>query len=468
MASVLVVDDEESIRELLEILLRRHGHKVRLAQDAFDAVAQLTKKPADLVLTDLRLNNGTGMDVLHHVQKHHVQTQVIMMTAFATTENAVDAMKAGAYDYVIKPFNADELMVLCQRALERNALENDNVRLRSALNARTAQHRLIGTSTAMRDVFEMVAKVAPTKTNVLLTGQSGTGKELVSRAIHNRGPRAQEPFVPINCGAITETLIESELFGHTKGAFTGAHADKQGLFERSGAGTVFLDEIGELPLAMQVKLLRVLQERKVRRVGGVEDTDVKCRVIAATNRNLEQEVQNGNFREDLFFRLNVIELRLPCLHERREDIPLLVDAFIAKFTEEQGREHLKLTDAAMARLIAYKWPGNVRQLENVIERGVTLAAEDVFDVDALPQMVRESAPLQPAQPEVPSLQETPLMPFLEVPVEGLDLESVLEQLERKLLTQALQHTGGKKKKAAELLQLSFRSFRYRLAKLGIE
>jgi len=465
MANVLVVDDEESIRELLEILLRRHGHRVRLAVDAFDAVAKLSQEPAELVLSDLRLNNGTGMDVLHHVQKHHPQTQVIMMTAFATTENAVDAMKAGAYDYVIKPFNPDELMVLCQRALERSALESDNQKLRTTLDARTGQHRLIGSSSAMRDVFALIGKVAPTKTTVLITGQSGTGKELVSRAIHNRGPRAQEPFVPINCGAITETLIESELFGHTKGAFTGAHADKPGLFERAGQGTVFLDEIGELPLAMQVKLLRVLQERSVRRVGGAEDLDVQCRVIAATNRDLEEEVQKGNFREDLYFRLNIIELRLPSLKERREDIPMLVDAFVAKFTEEQGRDLLRMTDATMARLVNYEWPGNVRQLENVIERGVTLAG-DAFDLDALPAHIAQvSADDAPPVAEVP-LPSTPTE--LNVPDDGLDLEAVLEQIERRLLTQALEHTGGKKKKAAELLQLSFRSFRYRLAKLGIE
>jgi two-component system response regulator PilR (NtrC family) len=461
MARILVVDDETSIREFLEILLLRANHHVRLARDAVDAIAQLKEEPVDLVLTDLRLPKGSGMDVLQFIGRHAPSTQVVMMTAFATTETAIEAMKAGAYDYIIKPFKVDELTVLIERALERRALQTENVALKATLDARAANARLLGTSERMQEVFELIHKVAPTRTTILLTGESGTGKELVARAIHSRGPRASEPFIAINCGAIPETLIESELFGHTKGSFTGATADKPGLFERAEGGTVFLDEIGELPLSMQVKLLRVLQERKVRRVGGANDIAVECRVIAATNRRLETEIEKGAFREDLYFRLNVIQIKLPSLRERRADIPMLVDAFINKFSEQMQSNVRGITDAAMQLLMAWSWPGNVRELENVIERGVILASSDRIDVDALPAAMRGGATTPPSS----TLPTAALL--MEIPSDGLDLEATLEAYERHLLDKALQRTGGKKKKAAELLKLSFRSFRYRLAKLGL-
>jgi two-component system response regulator PilR (NtrC family) len=461
MARILVVDDETSIREFLEILLVRAKHQVRLARDAVDAIAKLKEEPVDLVLTDLRLPKGSGMDVLQFISRHAPSTQVVMMTAFATTETAIEAMKAGAYDYIIKPFKVDELTVLIERALERRALQTENVALKATLDARAANARLLGTSAKMQEVFELIHKVAPTRTTILLTGESGTGKELVARAIHSRGPRASEPFIAINCGAIPETLIESELFGHTKGSFTGATAEKPGLFERADAGTVFLDEIGELPLSMQVKLLRVLQERKVRRVGGANDVAVECRVIAATNRRLESEVEKGAFREDLFFRLNVIQIKLPALRERRADIPMLVDAFINKFAEQMQSNVRGITDTAMQALMAWAWPGNVRELENVIERGVILASSNRIDVDALPAALRGGVSTAP----MPAIAAPPLL--MDLPAEGLDLEATLEAYERLLLEQALQRTGGKKKKAADLLKLSFRSFRYRVAKLGL-
>lgn len=458
MAKLLVVDDETSIREFLEILFLRAGHQVRLAKDAIEAIALLKEAPVDLVLTDLRLPRGSGMDVLSFVTRQAPSTQVVIMTAFATTETAIEAMKAGAYDYIIKPFKVDELTVLLDRALERRRLQTENVALKATLSARAAHSRLLGTSERMQEVFELIQKVASTRTTILLTGESGTGKELVARAIHTRGPRVNEPFVAINCGAIPETLIESELFGHTKGSFTGATADKPGLFERAENGTVFLDEIGELPLAMQVKLLRVLQERKVRRVGGANDLNVDCRVIAATNRRLETEIEKGTFREDLYFRLNVIQIRLPALRERRADIPLLAESFVAKFAEQQESPVRSLSDGALRLLMAWSWPGNVRELENVIERGVTLASGAVIDVEALPSAMRGQVTTPP----------TPVQPLTdEIPAEGLDLEATLENYERRLLEKALQRTGGRKKKAAELLKLSFRSFRYRLAKLGL-
>ncbi len=459
MAKILVVDDETSIREFLEILLLRAGHQVRLAKDAVDAVAALKDDTFELVLTDLRLPRGSGMDVLGYVSKNAPNTQVVMMTAFATTETAVEAMKQGAYDYIIKPFKVDELTVLVDRALERRRLQTENVTLRATLDARVANSRLLGTSDRMQEVFELIHKVAPTRTTVLLTGESGTGKELVARAIHSRGPRANEPFIAINCGAIPETLIESELFGHTKGSFTGATADKPGLFERADAGTVFLDEIGELPLSMQVKLLRVLQERRVRRVGGANDISVESRVIAATNRRLEAEVERGTFREDLYFRLNVIQIRLPSLRERRADIPLLAEAFVHKFAEQMQSDVVGISDAALRLLMSWGWPGNVRELENVIERGVILASSKHIDVDSLPSALR-GAPTTPPQGGTTAIVD-------DIPADGLDLEATLENYERRLLERALQRTGGKKKKAAELLKLSFRSFRYRLAKLGI-
>ncbi len=310
----------------------------------------------------------------------------------------------------------------------------------------------------MKEVFELIHKVAPTRTTVLLTGESGTGKELVARAIHARGPRAEAPFVAINCGAIPETLIESELFGHTKGSFTGAVADKPGLFELAGQGTVFLDEIGEVPLSMQVKLLRVLQERKQRRVGGAADISVDCRVIAATNRDLAVEIQQGRFREDLYFRLNVIQIHLPALRERRHDIPMLVDAFIGKFAEQQGSPVRTAIPEVMRVLMAWHWPGNVRELENVIERGVTLASGELIELDVLPPVLKNG-------PSAATAASTAIVD--DVPADGLDLESVLEAYERRLLERALARTGGRKKRAAELLRVSFRSFRYRLAKLGL-
>jgi two-component system response regulator PilR (NtrC family) len=457
MAQILVVDDELSLREFLEILLKREGHQVRLARDAVEAVARLKEDAVDLVLTDLRLPRGSGMDVLTWVAKNAPSTQVVMMTAFATTETAVDAMKAGAYDYLIKPFKPDELTVLIDRALERRRLQAENRALRATLDARAGQARLIGVSERMQEVFELIQKVALTRTTILVTGESGTGKELVARAIHSRGPRANEAFVAINCGAIPETLIESELFGHTKGSFTNAVADRPGLFERADKGTVFLDEIGELPLAMQVKLLRVLQERKVRRVGGANDVDVDVRVVAATNRRLEDEVSKGRFREDLFFRLNVIQILVPALRERRADIPLLAESFVAKFAEQQGSTVKGISDTALAALYAHAWPGNVRELENVIERGVTLASGDILDLTALPSSLRGSPSTPPSTSPV----------YDDLPADGLDLEAALESYERKMLEKALQRTRGKKKKAAELLKLSFRSFRYRLAKLGL-
>ncbi|MBN2360260.1 MAG: sigma-54-dependent Fis family transcriptional regulator [Deltaproteobacteria bacterium] len=456
----MVVDDERGMREFLEIMLTRNGHQVVQAKDAQEAIGWLANHGVDLVLTDLRLPRGSGMDVLAYCKRTAPSIQVIMMTAFATTENAIEAMKLGAYDYLIKPFKVDEVSVVIDRALERQRLERENVELKSKLDARLAAGRLLGQSAAMREVYELIAKVAPTRTTVLLTGESGTGKELVARAIHTRGPRADGPFVPVHCAAIPEQLIESELFGHVKGAFTGAAANKPGLFEIASGGTVFLDEISELPLPLQVKLLRVLQERRVRRVGAVEDSEVDVRVIAATNRDLSEAVVSGDFREDLYYRLNVIQIRLPTLHERRADVPLLAEAFLNRFAEEQGRSIEGFTDAAMQLLSDHPWRGNVRELENTVERAVTLSTGTRIDVSDLPGSV-----ISGVSPTAQPAASAPLA--LDVPDEGLDLESALDAYERILIEKALARAGGVKKRAATLLRVTFRSLRYRLAKLGM-
>jgi two-component system response regulator PilR (NtrC family) len=458
MARVLVVDDEASIREFFEILLGRQGHQARFAKDAVEGIAKFKEEPAELVITDLRLPKGSGMDLLRHVKETHPGTQVVMITAFATAENAIEAMKLGAYDYVIKPFKVEELTVVLDKALERFELESENSALKTTLKRRQARNRLVGSSPALKEVLTLVHKVAPTKTTILITGESGTGKELVARSIHTRSPRADDAFVAINCGAVPENLLESEFFGHIKGAFTGAVADKQGLLEKAHGGTIFLDEIGELPMSMQVKLLRVLQDRKIRPVGAVADKEVDVRVIAATNRDLQTAVQRGEFREDLYFRLNVIEMRLPALRERRGDIPLLAETFLHTFAEQQQSPITEISDAALAKLVSWRWPGNVRELENVIERGVTLASSDIFDVGALPAAIAET----PGE-TLPHFD----LAMDELPDDGISLEAMLEDFERRILHKALEKTGGKKKKAADLLGLSFRSFRYRVAKLGV-
>tara|TARA_B100000683_G_scaffold87507_1_gene86307 strand:+ start:893 stop:2293 length:1401 start_codon:yes stop_codon:yes gene_type:complete len=459
LVNILVIDDEPSIREFLDIFLRREGYNPTLVEDAVSGIAKLGEKTFDIVLTDLRMPRGSGMDVLRWVKDNNSSTLVLMMTAFATTENALEAMKGGAYDYIIKPFKVDELKLVIARAIKRINLENENTKLRHQLETRTARQRLIGSAPALKDVLDIVERVAPTNSTVLITGESGTGKEMVARAIHSRGLRAADPFVPINCGAIPENLIESELFGHVKGAFTGANQDKEGLLTAAETGTVFLDEIAELPMLMQVKLLRVLQEKQVRPVGANHDTQIHCRFLAATNRDLEEEVKEGRFREDLFFRLNIIPIHLPPLRDRKQDIPLLAESFLVKYCEEQNRNMHGIHDEAMAQLVAWHWPGNVRELENTVERAVTLGQGTALSLKDLPQRVRdvERSNSFSANFEVQ-----------EIPEQGIPMEDWLEAYESHLLTLALEKTNGKKKEAAKLLGLSFRSFRYRVAKLGIQ
>ncbi len=455
MALILVVDDEPSMREFLEILLAKEGHEVATAADLRGAVARAGQGPLDLVITDLRLGRDSGLDVLRQVKAASPATEVVVVTAFATTENAIQAMKLGAHDYLTKPFKVDELLLVVGKALEHRALVAENRVLRHRAGGRDAAgEEILGDDPAIAEVRALVERVARGRTTVLVTGESGTGKEVAARAIHDGGRRSQ-PFVAINCGAIPEGLIESELFGHERGSFTGASEAKPGLFEVAGAGTLFLDEVGELPPPVQVKLLRALQERKLRRVGGSADLPFEARVIAATNRDLEAEVKAGRFREDLFYRLDVIRIRMPPLRERRGDLPRFLDHFLARFAVEAGRPRPRVSPEAAALLAAWGWPGNLRELANVVERAVTLCPGDEIGPGLLPPALRGAPPAAAAAA------------LAEVPPEGLDLQAHLDALERRALEQALARTGGVRTEAARLLGLTFRSLRYRLAKFGI-
>ena len=466
MAKLLVVDDEQSMREFLSICLRRAGHEVTTADTGAVALERLRDRPFDLVLTDLKMPGEVdGLRLLHLIKSGGVcraqvagttptpiDVEVILLTAFATADTAIAAMKDGAYDYLTKPFPVDELAAVVARALEKRALLTDNAQLRDQLAGRARLAQLLGKSRAMQKVFELIGKIHSTKTNVLVTGESGTGKELVARALHSEGSRAKHPFVAVNCGAIPEELMESELFGHKKGAFTGAVVDKRGLFQEAEGGTLFLDEIGELSLNLQVKLLRALQERKVKAVGATEELEVDVRVIAATNRDLEAEVARNAFRSDLYYRLNVIELRLPPLRMRREDIPLLTEHFLRKFGAEHGRTPM-MVPAALKRLESYDFPGNVRELENIVERAVALSSGPTIDVSDLPAFKTSAVAVV-----VPD----------RFPPDGVDLDALASDFERDWIMRALEITGGVRTKAAALLGISFRSLRYRLVKLGID
>jgi two-component system response regulator PilR (NtrC family) len=452
-ARILVVDDEQSMREFLEIFFRREGFGVVTTGDVDTALVAIESDDFDVVISDVRMPGRTGLDLLQAVKEISPETVVIMITAFATTETAIAAMKQGAYDYVTKPFKVDELRLVVEKALEKKLLTLENRRLRTELRTQLKSRSLVGTSSAMQKVYDLIGQVAGTKTNVLISGDSGTGKELVARAIHDQSERREHPFVAVNCGAIPENLLESELFGHVKGAFTGAVQNKAGLFETADLGTLFLDEVGELPQALQVKLLRVIQEKTVRRVGGTGDHRVDVRIVAATNRKLEEEIASGRFRDDLYYRLNVIQIALPPLCERMEDVPLLMQHFIEKYALEAGKGVQGISDAATERILAYGFPGNVRELENMVERAVALTRDGVIGLETLPPTI-----LDPKKGKTKS----------RLPSEGGSLEEMVNDYERSLLGEALERCGGVKKKAAAFLGISFRSFRYRFEKLGLD
>ncbi|MBI3620974.1 MAG: sigma-54-dependent Fis family transcriptional regulator [Nitrospirae bacterium] len=456
MKKLLIVDDEKSMREFLAIVLRKEGYYVATAADGESALRLLEQDIFDLVMTDMKMPGMDGLALLRAIKQLSSRTVVLMITAFASTENAVEAMKAGAYDYLTKPFQIDEVKLLITKALDHRNLEEENRRLKEQFHQLEGFEQLIGRSAGMQRVLELINKVADSNSNVLIFGESGTGKELVARALHSRSHRKDKPFVTINCGALPEPLLESELFGHMKGSFTGAVSNKEGLFEVAHEGTIFLDEVGDTPSSIQVKLLRVLQEKEFRRIGGTKDIRVDVRVIAATNKDLEKAVADGAFREDLYYRLDVIPIHLPPLRERRDDIPMLVDHFVAKYGRTGAMPVTGLAPGALQVLAAQEWRGNVRELEHLIERAVTLATGPLLTPDLLTACLQ-----RPDSAAAPIISD-------HLPPDGIDLEAMVSQLERKLLLQALDRTGGVKKRAAQLLGLNFRSFRYRLEKYGIK
>ena len=450
---ILIVDDELSMREFLSILVEREGYETAVAANAEQALLLLETSLFDLVISDVQMPGLNGIELLGRIKSMAPETAVLMMTAFSASEQAVEAMKLGAYDYITKPFKVEEIKVLIRKALERSDLKRENIVLKQTAQQRVSFCGIIGASQKMKEIFTLVQKVAPSNSSVMILGESGTGKELVARAIHSCSPRGKKSFVAVNCGAIPESLMESELFGHKKGSFTGAVVDRAGLFEQAEGGTLFLDEIGELPLLMQTKLLRVLQEREFRRVGGVHVQKTDVRILTASNRDLQGQVKDGGFREDLFYRINVVQITLPPLRERIEDIPLLVDCFFRKYSTATP-SGVVITPGALKMLMNYQFPGNIRELENIVERSLILDSSLISESN-LPAQVRTVF--------TPSFSTEVF-----IPNEGLALEPLLENLEKQYLLKALEKTGGAKKKAAELLSMSFRSFRYRLSKFGLD
>jgi two-component system response regulator PilR (NtrC family) len=460
MANLLIVDDELSMRQFLTHLFQRDGHSIRVAENGRKAMDLLRQQPADVIISDVKMPDMGGIELLRAARELRPNVEIIMMTAFANEATAHEAFLLGAFDFVHKPFDNELLREKVARALDKIAraaeaqtLKDENEALIKGQRARAKLSNIIGQSDRMQSVFQMIETVAQVPSTVLITGESGTGKELVSRAIHDLSPRAQKPFVSVNCGAFTETLLESELFGYVKGSFTGAAGNRKGLFEAANLGTIFLDEIGEMSPAMQVKLLRVLQERKVRPVGAHEETEVNTRVIAATNRDLAALVKEGIFREDLFYRISVIPMELPPLREREGDIAELTQYFIAKHCAQAGRS-LLISPQAMRRLETYSWPGNVRELEHTIERAVALEMTDTIQPERLPDQITKYS-------------QSRIASGLELPVEGMNLTAYLDQLEKTYLLEALRRTDGNQTNAAELLQMSVRSLRHLLDKHGV-
>jgi two-component system response regulator PilR (NtrC family) len=455
---ILVVDDELSMRELLEVLLVKEGYKVTCAKNGQDAVTMIKKTVFDLLLCDIRLGDITGIDVLRALREENQETVVIMISAYASTEAAVEAMNEGAYDFVPKPFDNEELKKTIKNALSLRTIEHEKEIMDDELKKTLHFEKIVGSSPAMRNIFNLIRQVARTKTSILITGESGTGKELIAKAIHDESKRKDTPFVVVNCGGIPETLMESELFGHKKGSFTGATHDKKGLFEAADKGTIFLDEIGELTLPIQVKLLRAVQERVFKPVGSNEDVSVDIRIISATNKKLEDEVIVGNFREDLFYRLNVIEIKMPPLRERKSDLPFLAQHFLEKYSREMGKEVTKISSYAIDLLNKYDFPGNIRELENLMERSVALSSTNIILPDSLALSVHKRRWIEGVKNRRFDLDEVR---------KGVSLDTIIEEIERAYLVKALECTNGKKQEAAELLDISFRTFRYRMSKLGL-
>ena len=450
MSNILIVDDEQSYRQLLTLVFESDGHSIRTAANGREAVELVREEAPDVIVSDVRMPDMDGIEMLRAVRETHADLGVVFMTAHASVESAREAFKLGADDFVTKPFDVEELKLIVKKTLEKQQLIDENRAFKRAQRERGSVKNIIGNSGKMQAIFQMIETVAEVQSTILITGESGTGKELVARAIHDLSPRAEKPFISINCGAFTETLLESELFGYVKGAFTGANTNRKGLFEAANRGTIFLDEIGEMSPAMQVKLLRVLQEKKVRPVGAHDELPIDARVIAATNRDLKKMSNEGTFREDLFYRISVIPISLPPLRDRREDIPELVDHFIGKFCDQAGKS-LSISPKAMQMLEGYMWGGNVRELEHTIERAVALERGDEILPERLPENITNYNPER-------------INAEFDLPDTGLNLAAHLDNLEKTYVLEALRKTDGNQTKAADLLQMQVRSLRHLLDK----
>jgi two-component system response regulator PilR (NtrC family) len=451
--NILVIDDEEVLQDVLTSLIQREGHTTYSARSGEEGLAVLQREEVDLVVLDLMLPGMSGQEVLAQIRKRDPEQVVVVITAYSSIEGAIEAMKNGAFHYIPKPFKNEEVLLTLKKGLEQRRLATENRSLREQLKQRFGFDNIVGKSQPMQQVFDLIRLAAPAKSNILILGESGTGKELVAKAIHHHSRRADGPFVTVNSGSMPADLLESNLFGHVRGSFTGAIANKKGLFELAGAGSIFFDEIGNIPLDTQAKLLRVIQEKEFMRLGGVETIKADVRIIAATNVDLEDEVAGGGFREDLYYRLNVITIQLPPLRKRSEDIPLLANHFLSRYGRENDKPLVRIMPRAMELLMDYHWPGNVRELENVVERAVVLSTGETLDVDLLPMTVRQpsSAPLPPAN----------------LPTNGLSLKEAVSDFERQLIVKALQACGGVQKRAAEMLRVKPTTLHEMMKRLSI-
>lgn len=455
---ILVVDDEASIREFLQIMLKREKIQVEVAQNGREALEKLAEQDFDLVISDLQMPEVNGLELLAKIKEKDPETLVIMITAFGSTETAVEAMKLGAYDYLTKPFKIDDVKLRIRKALEKRVLVQDNTRMRQELGERYSYANIVGGAPEMLKVFDLIKRVAPTNSNVLITGESGTGKELVAKAIHYQSTLADKPFISVNCGAISENLFESEMFGHKKGSFTGAIQDKKGFFEAANGGTLFLDEVGEIPLPQQATLLRAISDGTFHPVGSTESVTCNVRIVAATNRELEEDIKTKVFREDLYFRLNVIGIKVPALRQRREDISMLTEYFVEKFAKQFGKTVQNVSSEALTLMKAYGWPGNVRELENVVERMIALDSSQSLLPESLPDHIRE-----PLKPRFEALGKQLIWN-----AGGVRLDDILSSVEKEFVLKALEQAKGIKKDAAKLLNITMRSMRYRLEKFGMD
>lgn len=453
MEKILIIDDEKSILDLLSVVFKKEGYRVRATLSAKKALELLNKEEFGLILTDIKLPEMSGFEILKRVRESKPDIAVVMITAYGNVKQAVEALKAGAFDYVVKPFDVDELKITVAKALEKKRLQEENILLRKELKEKSSFETVIGKSKKIKQIYSMIEKIAGTDSTILVTGESGTGKELAARAIHSLSPREENRFVSINCGALPENLLESELFGHVEGAFTGAVADKVGLFEVAQRGTLFLDEVGEMAPWTQVKLLRTLQDKKIRRVGGTEEAAIDVRIIAATNQDLKKKISEGKFREDLFYRLNVISFEMPPLRERKEDVPLFVNHFLKKYSMEIGKSMKRIAPDVMKLFESYPWPGNIRELENVIERTVAIEDRETITLDSLPDELLTAR----------KREETDLL-FQK----NFCLTSFLDEAAQSYIKQARLLSGGNLKKTASLLGISYRNLRYLIDKYKLK